>query len=222
MKFSDHNRIPEELADTAELLRDNRPQATALELDGVKRQILSRRAGRARQTARKGQTMRSRIAMMAMLVFGLALSGGGAGLAVSGLSSADNSGVAQYGTTPTIPGLPCDANGDGVVTENEDQNGPGVPGCVEGSGSLPTTDTGGDEDTKGPKAEVLDEVDEGTDDVTPQSNPTDAQPTRQIEAGADTPGELPFTGFAAIPILIAGLSLLTGGLVLRRRTGDEL
>src|SRR5687767_2941017 len=115
MKHSDHNRFPDELADTAELLRDNRPEATALELDGVKRQVLARRTARAHTRARKGQEMRSRFAMLAMIVFGLALSGGGAGLAVSGLSSADNSGVAQYGTTPTIPGLPCDANGDGVV-----------------------------------------------------------------------------------------------------------
>jgi hypothetical protein len=210
MTYSDHNRLPDELAETAELLRDNRPEATALELDGVKRQILARSAARARSTARKGQLMRSRFAMLAMIVFGLALSGGGAGLAVSGLSSADNSGVAQYGTTPTIPGLPCDANGDGVVTEDEDQNGPGVPGCLEDSGTLPTTDTG----EEIPEAEVLDETDSGTDVAAPQ-------PARQVEAGADTPGELPFTGFAAVPILIAGLALLGGGLVLRRRTAHD-
>src|SRR5215207_9608689 len=37
------------------------------------------------------------------------------------------------------------------------------------------------------------------------------QPTRQVEAGvqsADDGGELPFTGFAAIPILIGGVALL--------------
>ena len=47
------------------------------------------------------------------------------------------------------------------------------------------------------------------------------QPTRQVEAGANTGNNLPFTGFAAIPILLGGIALLSAGLVLRRRTGDE-
>jgi hypothetical protein len=46
------------------------------------------------------------------------------------------------------------------------------------------------------------------------------QPTRQVEAGADN-NSLPFTGFAAIPVLLGGIALLSAGLVLRRRTGDE-
>jgi hypothetical protein len=46
------------------------------------------------------------------------------------------------------------------------------------------------------------------------------QPTRQVEAGANN-NSLPFTGFAAIPVLIGGIALLSAGLVLRRRTGDE-
>ena len=46
------------------------------------------------------------------------------------------------------------------------------------------------------------------------------QPARQVEAGANN-NELPFTGFAAIPVLIGGIALLSAGLVLRRRTGDE-
>lgn len=48
-----------------------------------------------------------------------------------------------------------------------------------------------------------------------------AQPARQVEAGATTNGNLPFTGFAAIPVLIGGIALLSAGLVLRRRTGDQ-
>ena len=43
------------------------------------------------------------------------------------------------------------------------------------------------------------------------------QPERQQAAAVET-SELPFTGFAAIPVLLGGLALLTGGLVLRRRT----
>ena len=49
---------------------------------------------------------------------------------------------------------------------------------------------------------------------------TTTQPARQVEAGANN-SQLPFTGFAAIPVLLGGIALLSAGLVLRRRTGDE-
>ena len=49
---------------------------------------------------------------------------------------------------------------------------------------------------------------------------TNTQPARQVEAGANN-NSLPFTGFAAIPVLLGGIALLSAGLVLRRRTGDE-
>jgi hypothetical protein len=48
------------------------------------------------------------------------------------------------------------------------------------------------------------------------------QPSRQVEAGANNNNNnLPFTGFAAIPVLLGGIALLSAGLVLRRRTRDE-
>jgi len=46
------------------------------------------------------------------------------------------------------------------------------------------------------------------------------QAQRQVAAAA-TGKQLPFTGFAAIPLLIAGLALLVTGLVLRRRTAGD-
>jgi hypothetical protein len=47
----------------------------------------------------------------------------------------------------------------------------------------------------------------------------EVQERRQVEAGSQGGGEqLPFTGFAAIPILVAGVALLAGGLLLRRDT----
>ena len=51
----------------------------------------------------------------------------------------------------------------------------------------------------------------------------ESQPARQVEAGAQASGEeqLPFTGFAAIPVLLGGVALLATGLVLRRRTSNE-
>jgi hypothetical protein len=49
-----------------------------------------------------------------------------------------------------------------------------------------------------------------------------AQPTRQQSLSRG--GSLPFTGYAAIPVLLMGLGLLGTGLVMRRRTNarDEL
>ena len=46
-------------------------------------------------------------------------------------------------------------------------------------------------------------------------NPT--QVTRQLESDND----LPFTGYLAIPVLLAGVGLLGAGLVMRRRTGNQ-
>jgi hypothetical protein len=46
------------------------------------------------------------------------------------------------------------------------------------------------------------------------------QPSRQAESGANN-SKLPFTGFAAIPVLLGGIALLSAGLVLRRRTREE-
>ena len=48
----------------------------------------------------------------------------------------------------------------------------------------------------------------------------DVQPARQVEAGAND-NNLPFTGFAAIPVLLGGIALLSAGLVLRRRTRED-
>jgi hypothetical protein len=51
-----------------------------------------------------------------------------------------------------------------------------------------------------------------SDRVLGVAQPIDVQPARQVEAGSS----LPFTGFAAIPLLLLGASLLTTGLILRR------
>ena len=124
--------------------------------------------------------MRSRLAIIAMLVFGGLLSTGGGALAVSGFSSQqDNAAATQYGTN---------------VQGEEDEGDQGVLG---------------EDEAGGPAAET-----EGGDNA--------VQPARQVEAGVQATGgeELPFTGFAAIPILLGGVALLTSGLVLRRRAGD--
>ena len=134
--------------------------------------------------------MRSRLAIIAMLVFGMVLSTGGGALAVSGFTSqSDNAAEQQYGK----PG--ADTNGDkgnnGILGEEES----GGPAGGQENGGAPA----------------------GTEDQ-------GTQPARQVEAGAQGTGgeeQLPFTGFAAIPILLGGVALLTSGLVLRRRSAAD-
>lgn len=124
--------------------------------------------------------MRSRLAIIAMLVFGMLLSTGGGALAVSGFASQQgNAAQGQYGDSE-------DEGDQGVLGEDEDSGGP-VAGDEEGE-------------------------DNGT------------QPARQVEAGAQGTGgeeQLPFTGFAAIPILLGGVALLTTGFVMRRRSAED-
>ena len=57
--------------------------------------------------------------------------------------------------------------------------------------------------------------------ATQRAEGDDVQPARQVEAGANDQLELPFTGFAAVPVLLGGVALLSAGLVLRRRTGEQ-
>jgi hypothetical protein len=155
-----------EFDDIVRRLRDERPQLSALELDEIKQ-----RARKRAQTPRKGQSMRSRVAILAMLVLGFVFSTAGAGLAIQGFSDSGSASQVQYGP------LGQDDEGD-----------------VEGE-----TESGG--------PEVVGQDDNG-----------DVQPARQVEVGAQS--QLPFTGFAAIPVLIGGVALLSGGLVLRRRSSE--
>src|SRR4051812_47465962 len=155
-----------EFDDVIRLLRENRPEATALELDQIKQRVRQRAA---RPHSRRRQDMKTRLAILLMLVLGMTFSTTGAGLAVQGLTSQDAS-VQQYGP----------AQNPGAVLGDED-----------------TGDVGG-------------------------SNATSpaVQGTRQVETSAGT-GELPFTGFMALPVLLGGVALLGAGLVLRRRTRSE-
>ena len=154
-------------------LRAERPSASALELDTIKQRVRSRVARDTRGSGRT-QSMRSRLAILGMLVLGMVLSTGGAGLAVSGFANPKgNAAQTQYG-------------GGG------------------GGGSQP-------------EEEVLGE--EGTGGGGGGTQPEEVQPERQAELGVQNTGgeQLPFTGFAAIPVLLGGVALLGGGLVLRRR-----
>src|SRR5215212_5918455 len=139
-----------EIDDVIRLLRENRPEATELELDEIKQRVRRRAARPSRRT----QSMKSRLAILAILVPGMLMSTTGAGLAVQGLTS-DDASVAQYGP------------------DQQQQ-----PAAVIGAENSP-------------------------------QQPSEAvQQTRQVEVGA-TGDQLPFTGFAAIPVLIGGVALLS-------------
>jgi hypothetical protein len=155
-----------DIDDVIRLLRDRRPEATELELDEIKQRVLRRTA----QSPRRAQPMKSRLAILAMLVLGFVFSTAGVGMAVGGLSGSDSAAISQYPTvtpfsTPTPPGK--------VLGEEKKNNG----------------------------------------------QTTGLQPERQEENGSG--GQLPFTGFAAIPVLLGGIALLSGGLMLRWRSRQE-
>jgi hypothetical protein len=101
-----------------------------------------------------------------------------------------------------------------AVTSMSGQDNAGVAQYGTSAPSTPST----------PQSEVLGDQDSGQG-VSPANNNggggNKVQPARQVEAGANAGSSLPFTGFAAVPILLGGIVLLSAGLVLRRRTGDE-
>ena len=138
--------------------------------------------------------MRSRAAILTTLVLGFMLSTAGAGLAVTGFAGNDQAAVAQYPekappatTTPPTTPLGGTPAAPGATTEGVDQTQP------EQQQVLPDTE---DKAAAAPADEV--------------------EADRQVAAGVSDGGNLPFTGFAAIPVLLIGLALLSGGMVLRR------
>jgi hypothetical protein len=177
--MSNYDDLQSDLQPVIDQLRANRPEATALELDAIKQRVRTRSSQPARRrTTRRAQLMKSRIAILSMLVVGMLLSTTGAGLAVTSLSGHNNASVSQYGGATPTP------TGGGNVLGDEDSGNNAPAGNTSPSGG------------------------------------NDVQPARQVEAGTNN-SSLPFTGFAAVPVLLGGIALLSAGLVLRRRTGEQ-
>lgn len=173
MTFHD-DELGSELQPIADRLRAERPTLSAMELDVVKQRA---RAAATRPTTPKRGFMRSRLAILLMLVLGLTFSTTGAGLAISGF-----------------------ADGGGQAAATQYDNGD------DGGGVLPDSDDG----------------DDNGGGVVPNSDDSpeaDVQPARQFESTQG--GSLPFTGFAAIPVLVLGLGLLSAGLIVRRTNRDD-
>jgi hypothetical protein len=194
-------------------LRAHRPEATALELDGIKQRVRGRVAARpSGRRARSADLMKSRLAILATLVLGMVLSTTGAGLAISGMSGSGDAGVAQYGPTPTPPPAPTPP----PTQPAQPVTPPAQPTPAPESGAvLGETEAAqpAPEEKAAPKTQAKPKPAQAA------PAPAAAQPTRQVEAGAGN--ELPFTGFAAIPILLGGIALLATGLVMRRRSSQD-
>jgi hypothetical protein len=129
--MSHHDRHPqtdEDLQPVIDQLRANRPQATPLELDAIKRRALAGRVARRQQ-----RPMKSRILIIAMLAFGMLFSTTGAGLAITGLASDDQASVAQYGQG--VKGEEVDG-GDNVLPDTD------VTPEGEDEGTAPDEDAG--------------------------------------------------------------------------------
>src|ERR1044071_4115243 len=123
MSHHDNHLHDAEVGPVIDRLQAERPTASALELDLVKQRVRERVTRNARRS-RRTEFMRSRLAILGMLVLGMVLSTGGAGLAVSGFASQnDNAAQTQYGTpTPTPTGTPP---GNDVLGEEESGGGGG-------------------------------------------------------------------------------------------------
>jgi hypothetical protein len=195
-----------EFDDVIQLLQDKRPQATELELDAIKQRVRRQAA----KPSRRSQSMKSRLAILGMLVAGMLFSTAGAGLALSGVTqSGDNAAVSQYATPTPTPVCTTTPTPNGGTENGGGTNNAASDACGEG-GVLPA------EETNAPSSETAPAEDSGGG-VSPAE---ETQPTRQQAAAAQT-SQLPFTGFAAIPVLLGGIALLSGGLVLRRRSSRQ-
>src|SRR3954453_11832608 len=121
----------DELPPVVSQLRAHRPEATALELDAVKRRVRERVASRpAGRRARSASLMKSRLAILSMLVTGMLLSTAGAGLAIDGVTGTNNASVAAYDNG--------DNRGDFRGEDNSKSPSPGGVAGEETSGAPST------------------------------------------------------------------------------------
>jgi hypothetical protein len=174
----------------------------------------------ATRNSTKGTFMRSRLAITSMLAFGVLMTSSGAALGVSALSTTPSASQAQYGTSVTVEdeGVLGDTAEDDLDSGGLDDGGPTLggddpdgdvlgdtaSGDEGGGGDVAGTTTGGSGDVAGTSAGDSDDP---------------AQAARQLESGGG--GELPFTGYAAVPTLLIGIGLLAMGLILRRNPGRQ-
>ncbi len=113
MSHSDNERLPPELQDIARELRAQRPEASPLDLDRMKRQAMVQASRGTGHRPPKGMFMKSRGALTTVLVMGMLVFGTGATLAATGQlplvsgdggASPNSAQKSQYNNT--APGTP--------------------------------------------------------------------------------------------------------------------
>lgn len=102
MSHRDGNGTPPELAPIVALLEEERPTASALDLDALKLRARRQAATAKPRTRTKGNWMKSRLALTAMIAVGLMLSGTGATLAITGSSGSGNAAQQQYDSVQPV------------------------------------------------------------------------------------------------------------------------
>ena len=150
--------------------------------------------------------MSSRITITALLATGALMANVGAASASSALSVAGDAATAQYGqqnVTPPRPATPPPPPPAATLAPSSLPSVPPAPVAsapVEAGSVLPETPNESRSNVAAANA-------------TPNAT---AEVPRQVTA--NEANKLPFTGYAAIAVLLAGLALLTSGLLLRGAT----
>lgn len=180
--------LPAELEEVARGLEADRPVATPGEMDRMYSRTQSKAARRRASTGLKGTLLKSRIALTTMLVLGVLVSGTGGALALSGDAGSGSAARSQY----------CP---------------PGSQNAQGGKNSNSNNATGrrcGQQDVAGESESNSQTLGGGAGG---NSGDGDVQASRQTGTGG---GDLPFTGYAAVPIILLGLALLGASILLRR------
>ena len=177
-------------------LRDERPDLSPAAYARVHGRVVER-------VPQRRRVSRASIATTLAIAVGVLLTGGGASLAISGLASDTTAVRAQY--APTVDGTPPTPIADPPV---------GGQGATDATPAPPAPGTGDEQQTgQGERDEEQPTLggggEAGEDDEAAQ-----APVQVQVAEGGD---ELPFTGLAAIPIVLLGATLIAAGALLRRR-----
>jgi hypothetical protein len=179
--------LPPDLLAAARVVEEHAPSMTEPQLARVKRRIVG-----------SPRRARSRAAIVALLATGGLMTTGGAAVGVSALSTELSAKAAQYGPQAQSAGT---LGGSGVAGASATSNPTATPGgATEGSGGIAGAESSGVAGASQTAGDVA---------------AATAQAPRQLEASGGS--DLPFTGFAAIPMLLGGIALLAAGLVMRRR-----
>jgi hypothetical protein len=181
-------------------LRDERPDLTPTAYARVHDRVVER-------VPRRRRPSRASVATTIAIALGVLLAGGGASLAISGLASDSTAVSAQYAPTvdgtPPTPITPPPADPTVGIQGGTDATPPPSSPGTDDDGQVAQGDRDDEDPTLGGGGEA------GENDEAAQ-----APVQVQVAEGGD---ELPFTGLAAIPIVLLGAALIVAGALLRRR-----